>query len=170
MAKAQFKDGRKDGNAHLHNISKPSHKARAVASPSMLEVYCNVMELMRLRNEIIMVASECAVLQKLYTQQAADCNRTHYKCRLPDSVSFPPLEEDGEEPPSVNYVDQGPANGITIDLAASEFDPTLLSNMNYKHPDSFQLSILTSGLEEVRAVLAYQVMQKHLLIVACHTT
>jgi hypothetical protein len=70
----------------------------------------------------------------------------------------------------VNYVDQGPANGVAIDLAASEFDPTLLSNMNFKHPDSFQLSILTSGLEEVRAVLAYQVMQKHLLIVACHTT
>jgi hypothetical protein len=42
--------------------------------------------------------------------------------------------------------------------------------MNFKHPDSFQLSILTSGLEEVRAVLAYQLMQKHLLIVACHTT
>ena len=38
--------------------------------------------------------------------------------------------------------------------------------MNYKHPDAFKLSVLTSGLEEVRGVLAYQLMQKNLLIVA----
>ena len=89
---------------------------------------------------------------------------------MTDSIAFPPLEDDAEEPPSVNYVDHGPGHGITIDLVASEFDPDLLSNMNYKHPDSFCLSVLTSGLEEVRAVLAYQIMQKHLLIVATQTT
>ena len=41
--------------------------------------------------------------------------------------------------------------------------------MNYKHPDAFKLSVLTSGLEEVRGVLAYQLMQKNLLIVATRT-
>lgn len=42
-----------------------------------------------------------------------------------------------------------------IDLAAREFDPTLLSNMNFRNPDSFKINILTSGLEEIRAVLQY---------------
>jgi len=51
-------------------------------------------------------------------------------------------------------------------LAVSEFDPALLSNMNFRNPDSFKLNILTAGLEEVRAILQYQLLQKHLLIVA----
>lgn len=53
-----------------------------------------------------------------------------------------------------------------IDLAAREFDPALLSNLNYRNPDSLKVNILTSGLEEVRAILNYQILQKHLLIVA----
>jgi hypothetical protein len=54
----------------------------------------------------------------------------------------------------------------TIDLAIREFDKSLLSNFNFRNPDTFKLNILTSGLEEVRAVLHYQLMQKQLLIVA----
>jgi hypothetical protein len=42
-----------------------------------------------------------------------------------------------------------------IDLAAREFDPALLSNLNYRNPDSLKVNILTSGLEEVRAILNY---------------
>jgi len=55
-------------------------------------------------------------------------------------------------------------------LTIKEFDPALLSNLNYKHPDAFKMSVLTSGLEEVRAVLAYQLMQKQLLVVATRST
>jgi hypothetical protein len=43
-----------------------------------------------------------------------------------------------------------------IELAIKEFDPTLLSNFNFTNPDSLKLNILTSGLEEVRAILQYQ--------------
>jgi hypothetical protein len=69
IAKAQVKGARgREANATLHTAAKPGKGARAVASPSLLEVYCNIMELMRIRSEIIMVATECDVLQKLYTQ------------------------------------------------------------------------------------------------------
>ena len=47
-----------------------------------------------------------------------------------------------------------------------EYDPSLLSNFNFRNPDSFKLNITSAGLEEVRAVLMYQLLQKHLLIVA----
>lgn len=40
-----------------------------------------------------------------------------------------------------------------IGLSIKEFDPTLLSNLNFRHPDTFKLNILTSGLEEIRAIL-----------------
>ena len=42
-----------------------------------------------------------------------------------------------------------------IDLAVREFDQTLLSNLNVRHPDAFKINILTAGLEEVRAILLY---------------
>jgi hypothetical protein len=45
-----------------------------------------------------------------------------------------------------------------IELAIREFDPTLLSNFNFRNPDSFKMNILTAGLEEVRAILHYQIL------------
>jgi len=63
-------------------------------------------------------------------------------------------------------MDNGPAHMENFGLAISEFDSALLSNINFRNPDAFKLNILTSGLEEIRAVLTYQLMQKQLLIVA----
>jgi len=40
-----------------------------------------------------------------------------------------------------------------IDLAVREFDILLLSNLNFRNPDSFKINVLTAGLEEVRAIL-----------------
>jgi hypothetical protein len=42
-----------------------------------------------------------------------------------------------------------------IGLAIAEFDPALLSNLNFRNPDSFKLNVLSAGLEEVRAILQY---------------
>ena len=36
---------------------------RNIDVPSMLQTYCNIVELMRLRHEIILAASECSVLE-----------------------------------------------------------------------------------------------------------
>jgi hypothetical protein len=66
----------------------------------------------------------------------------------------------------IDYLDEGPAHGLDIGLDIKEFDPSLLSNFNFRNPEAFKYCITTAGLEEVRAVLAYQLMQKHLLIVA----
>lgn len=66
---------------------------------------------------------------------------------------------------NVNFVEHGPSHMDTIELAAREFDSGLLSNVNFRYPDSFKVNILTAGLEEVRAILQYQILQKHLLIV-----
>jgi hypothetical protein len=50
----------------------------------------------------------------------------------------------------VNFVDDGPSHMTRIGLAVSEFDSSILSNFNFRNPDSFKLNLLTSGLEEVR--------------------
>ena len=39
---------------------------RNIEVPSLLQTYCNLMEFLRLRNEIIIAASECNVLRAVY--------------------------------------------------------------------------------------------------------
>ena len=41
----------------------------------------------------------------------------------------------------------------------------LKSNLNFRSPDAIKMMMCTSGLEELRAVLHYQLMQKQLLII-----
>ena len=115
-----------------------------------------MMELMRLRHEIILTNSECQVLKQIYQEQCANCKKGDVKVDLPDCVSFEELEpaEEGEND-VINYIDEGPAHHIDIGLSIKEFDPKLLSNLNFRAPDSFKLCITTAGLEEVRAVLRF---------------
>lgn len=55
---------------------------------------------------------------------------------------------------------------IEIELAINEIDPTMASNLNFRNQDAFKMMITNSGLEEVRMILHYQMMQKQALIVA----
>ena len=66
----------------------------------------------------------------------------------------------------INYVDDGPASMLNIELAINEIDPTMASNLNFMSMDAFKMMITNSGLEEVRTVLHYQMMQKQALVVA----
>jgi len=66
----------------------------------------------------------------------------------------------------VNWFEDGPGSFLDIDLAVVEFDASLKSNLNFRNPDSFKMLVMTSGLEELRAILHYQMMQKQILIVA----
>lgn len=122
---------------------------RNIDTPSLLSVYCNMAELHRLRSEIILTMSECSVLQEAYVAQSKYVGIKEAKI-LAEGISF---ERGDEDPKLINFFDHGPAHLDTINLAAREFDPHLLSNMNFRNPDSFKINILTAGLEEVRAVL-----------------
>ena len=65
----------------------------------------------------------------------------------------------------MNYIDDGPASLLEFDLAIREFDGVLKSNLNFRNPDAVKMLICTSGLEELRGVLHYQLMHKQLLII-----
>ena len=54
-------------------------------------------------------------------------------------------------------------------LAINEFDPSLRSHINFSDPDSFKMMICPTGLEELRAVLFYELMNLQTLIVATRT-
>lgn len=84
------------------------------------------------------------------------CGVKGIKIYFDEYVSFDPVEDDMAD--YVDFVEEGPAYGLAIDLAICEYDPKLVSNLNFRHPDAFKLCITTSGLEEVRAALTYQLM------------
>ena len=71
----------------------------------MLLIYCNMVELQRLRNEIILAASETVALADIYREQQNLCSCKSIKIQLTDGISFDEidLEDVGEN--SVNYMD-----------------------------------------------------------------
>ena len=137
-----MKDVSKDIKANLHGKGGDQAFDRKIAPPVLLELYCNMTELVRLRSELINAASETAVLQKIYIEQVGLCGKAHLQPMSDESISFPTLfDVEGEQ--YVNFVDDGPGHQCEIGLAASEFDPSLLTNLNYKHPDAFKMCVLT---------------------------
>ena len=68
-----------------------------------------------------------------------------------------------------NFVDDGPATGMDIELAINEFDPSLRSNLNFSDPEAFKILICPMGLEELRTCVHYQIMNLQVLIVATRT-
>lgn len=65
----------------------------------------------------------------------------------------------------VNFVDVGPATGTSFGLTIEEFDTRLTSTFNFSEPECFKSLILPLGLEELRAVVAYEIMNLQSLIV-----
>ena len=54
-------------------------------------------------------------------------------------------------------------------LAIGEFDPSLVSCLNFSDPESYKALICPLGLEELRCVLRYEEMNLQFLIVAVRT-
>jgi hypothetical protein len=127
---------------------------RNIVVPSKLITYCNMMELSRLRNELILATTETWMLEQVYLHQCELVGNKNIKLMQSEGISFIIAESEVEgSVKNVNFIDDGPSSRNVIGLAIAEFDPALLSNMNFRNPDSFKLNILTSGLEEIRAVL-----------------
>jgi hypothetical protein len=106
-------------------------------------------ELHRLRAELIVATAETSILSEIYLQQAAVVGQKSITLIQSEGISF----QVNEPSKFVNYVDDGPGHQKVINIAIREFDPALLSNLNFRNADSFKLCVLSSGLEELRAVL-----------------
>lgn len=161
VAKEKGKDNVEDafkgflGDRFKSNVAE----GRNLSAPCLLQTYCNIAELARIRQEIILAATETAILTQIYMKQCALVGEKNSRVELDSGITW----EQGEEEQNrehVNFCEDGPAHLDTIKLAIREFDPQLLSNFNFRNPDSLKLNILNSGLEEARAILQYQVLQK----------
>ncbi len=107
--------------------------------PSLLTLYCNMIELHRIRSEIILTTSECSILSQIYKQQCEFVNLKNAKLLNDEAISFDPL--DFLDSKHVDFTEHGPSHFETIDLAVREFDKCFLSNFNFRNPDTFKLNI-----------------------------
>lgn len=77
-----------------------------VIVPSMLQVYCNMAEVHRLRAELIVATAETSILSEIYLQQAAVVGQKSMKLVQSEGISF----QVNEPNKFVNYVDDGPGH------------------------------------------------------------
>ena len=67
----------------------------------------------------------------------------------------------------MNMVDNNDGTKLNLKLAVvQEFDPTLKANLDFKSESCIKALMTNLGVEELRAVVLYQLMQRQLLIVA----
>jgi hypothetical protein len=66
----------------------------------------------------------------------------------------------------VDFIEDGPAQEVDIRLSIEEFDHKLRSSINFTDPECFKALILPLGLEEMRVVVQYEVVNLQLLIMA----
>lgn len=67
-----------------------------------------------------------------------------------------------------NFVDTGPGfkTIYPTTLSIKEFDPTMLACINFSDPEAFKAMLCPLGLEELRIVYRYELVNMNLIIVA----
>ncbi|CDW82479.1 UNKNOWN [Stylonychia lemnae] len=160
--------GRKITTHHAYRFyPKLKTRAQKVFIPSMLYLTCNSIEMLRLRHILVLAVTQKKILERVYERQVklfSKDGRIYFK----DQFNFENFIELSEKN-YINFVDEGPSSGIEMDLAINEFDPTLRSQINFSDPDSFKQMICPLGLEELRTVVSYELMNLQALIVATQT-
>ena len=66
----------------------------------------------------------------------------------------------------MNLVDLNDGSRLPLGLAASEFDTTLGASLDFRSESCVKALMTDLGVEELRAVLHYELMQKQLLTFA----
>ena len=69
----------------------------------------------------------------------------------------------------INLVDYNDGRAKQFDLSFMEFDGSLSANLDFKSSSCLKALLTNLGVEEMRAILHYQIMQQQLLTVAVKT-
>jgi hypothetical protein len=133
----------------------------------MLVMACNTVEVVRLRHTLLLAMEQIVVLEEAYKHQTKLMGKEgviYFK----EQFNFVNHVPNGGEN-FVNFIDEGPGDDYEIKLAINEFDRKLRSCVNFSDPECFKAMILPLGLEELRAVVQYEVVNLQALIVAVKT-
>lgn len=133
----------------------------------MLKLCCNTTEVLRLRNTLLMTIEQANVLEEVYYKQSNVLGKETGQLYSKQDYGMQSFVNGGEF--FINFLDDGPASEVPIKLAINEYSRSLRSCVNFSDPECFKALILPLGLEELRSVVAYEVMNLQGLIVATKT-
>jgi hypothetical protein len=123
------------------------------------------MEAHRLRSDLIALVHETDVLSAVYWDQLVKTQKTAMKLVSRDAIAFETatISKDG-----LNLVDLNDGSKLSpeqMDIAVMEFDATLGASLDFRSESCLKALMTDLGVEELRAVVHYQLMQKQLLTV-----
>ena len=146
---------------------KLNERTDELTFPPMLVLACNTVEVVRLRQTLLLTLEQTVVLEEAYKHQTKLMGKegvVYFK----EQFNFVNHVPNGGEN-FVNFIDEGPGDDYEIKLAINEFDRKIRSCINFSDPECFKAMILPMGLEELRAVVQYEVVNLQALIVAVKT-
>jgi hypothetical protein len=106
---------------------------------------------------------ETTVLSSIYKEQLAKANKSTWKLIGHDPI---PFETQAISKDNMNFVDKNDGSKLELGLAALEFDASIGANFDFKSESCVKALMMSLGVEELRAVVHYQLMQKQLLAIA----
>ena len=135
---------------------KERNQAKALAEtkinvPTMLKMFCNVTEVIRLREEIVLRMNECSVLRRIYEQQVGKCGKQKNN-NIGEPIAFNTNPVASE---IMNLVDlnEGTELGFDPTMPFMEYDRMLAANLNFKSDSCIKVLFTDLGVEEMRAIL-----------------
>jgi hypothetical protein len=121
------------------------------------------MEVIRLREELIERVNESNILAKIYLKQAEVAQKKGVQINHETPIAF---TTSGQMQDYANLVDMNDGKSKSFKLPFMEFDEELRANLDLKSQTCIQALMTDLGVEEMRAILHYQIMQQKLLTVA----
>lgn len=140
----------------MFKFESDNEEEKQMPSPSLMIMSCNLVEALRLREEIIQKIHETDVLSTIYKHQLSNANKGSTKLVLGDSINFDTSKVQSD---SMNLIDFNDGSLLDFDLPFREFDNTLRSSLDFRSESCIKALMTELGVEELRAILHYQVMQ-----------
>jgi len=128
-----------------------------------MRMSCNIVEVVRLREELIDRVYECQILESVYKQ----LNKLFNKESKTDEEGDIGFTTQNIMPNDIwNYIDLNDGSHLKFNLPFVEFDHTLSAKMDFSSESCIKSLLTDLGVEELRAILHYQIMQQQLLTIA----
>lgn len=127
-------------------------KEKQVKGPSKLRMSCNIVEVVRLREEVIQRIYETDILSCVYKKQLQMLGKGGTKLMLLDQINFDVSKVMGD---SLNLIDINDGSAVDFDLPFREFDNTLKATIDFRSESCIKALMTDLGVEEIRAILHY---------------
>lgn len=155
----------KSNHQAAHFFPRLKDDDKKINAPPMLLVFCNLVELLRMREDLILSLTETQVLEECFTYQKRLVHQDTLSTSLQQHLNIQCVGLIDHA--QVNFVEHGSLlakiPGLDSGLAIDEVCPTLRATLNFQNPECVQVMTLDGGLQNMSTTLHYQVMQKQLL-------